>query len=118
MVLENGFKINKSNKCVYSKFNNKKGVMICLYVDDMFIFGTDINEVVKTKKFLSINFDMKDMGEADVIPGIKIVKDNNFHGLTQSNFIEKILKSLIILIVFLFPHHLILVSNWNKIKIV
>ncbi|GJS65076.1 zinc finger, CCHC-type containing protein [Tanacetum coccineum] len=49
-----------------------KGVIICLYVDDMLIFGTDQNQVDKTKKFLSSKFSMKDMGEADVILGIKI----------------------------------------------
>ncbi|GJV37851.1 zinc finger, CCHC-type containing protein [Tanacetum coccineum] len=44
-----------------------KGVIICLYVDDMLIFGTDQNQVDKTKKFLSSRFSMKDMGEANVI---------------------------------------------------
>nr|GEV52389.1 zinc finger, CCHC-type [Tanacetum cinerariifolium] len=51
--------------CVYSKFDaSGKGVMICLYVDDMLIFGTDQDQVNKTKEFLSSKFDMKDLGEA------------------------------------------------------
>nr|GEY58796.1 zinc finger, CCHC-type [Tanacetum cinerariifolium] len=44
-------------------------VIICLYVDDMLIFGTDQNQVDKTKKYLSSKFLMKDMEEADVILG-------------------------------------------------
>nr|GFB75614.1 hypothetical protein [Tanacetum cinerariifolium] len=44
-----------------------KGVIICLYVDDMLIFGTDQVQVDPTKDFLSSRFSMKDMGEADVI---------------------------------------------------
>ncbi|GKE06402.1 zinc finger, CCHC-type containing protein, partial [Tanacetum coccineum] len=53
---------------VISKFDSSgKGVIICLYVDDMLIFGTYQNQVDKTKKFLSSRFSMKDMGEADVI---------------------------------------------------
>ncbi|GJZ09984.1 zinc finger, CCHC-type containing protein [Tanacetum coccineum] len=68
VVLPSGFLLNQSDKCVYSKFNSSgKGVIICLYVDDMLIFGTDQNQVDKTKKFLSSKFSMKDMGEADVI---------------------------------------------------
>ncbi|GJX31721.1 zinc finger, CCHC-type containing protein [Tanacetum coccineum] len=68
VVLSSGFYLNQSDKCVYSKFDNSgKGVIICLYVDDMLIFGTDQNQVDKTKKFLSSRFSMKDMGEADVI---------------------------------------------------
>ena len=41
----------------------KNGVIICLYVDDMLIFGTDLKQVEITKAFLSSSFDMKDMGE-------------------------------------------------------
>nr|KAJ0189849.1 hypothetical protein LSAT_V11C800451850 [Lactuca sativa] len=66
VVLSNGFALNQADKCVYSKFDTSvKGVMICLYVDDMLIFGTDLEEVDKTKKFFSSSFDMKDMGEAE-----------------------------------------------------
>lgn len=72
-MLANGFKINQADKCVYSKFNGDRGVIICLYVDDMLIFGTDLDQVRETKEFLSNHFAMKDMGEADVILGIKIL---------------------------------------------
>nr|KAJ0218616.1 hypothetical protein LSAT_V11C300123570 [Lactuca sativa] len=41
------------------------GFVICLYVDDMLIFGTDLKEVDKTKKFLSSTFEMKDLGETE-----------------------------------------------------
>nr|GEV63252.1 ankyrin repeat-containing domain, PGG domain protein [Tanacetum cinerariifolium] len=58
-----GCKLVKSFK--FDSFG--KGVIICLYLDDMLIFGTDQNQVDKTKKFLSSKFSMKYMGEADVI---------------------------------------------------
>nr|GEW86899.1 zinc finger, CCHC-type [Tanacetum cinerariifolium] len=75
------------------KFDDSgKGVIICLYVDDMLIFGTDQNQVDKTKKFLSSWFSMKDMGEVDVILGIKIKRENKGIVITQSHYIEKILK--------------------------
>ena len=51
IVLSNGYKINQSDKCVYSKFSNGKGVIICLYVDDMLIFGIDVQQVENTKSF-------------------------------------------------------------------
>ncbi|GKD83527.1 zinc finger, CCHC-type containing protein, partial [Tanacetum coccineum] len=94
VVLSSGFLLNQSDKCVYSKFDDSgKGVIICLYVDDMLIFGTDQNQVDKTKKFLSSRFSMKDMGEADVILGIKIKRENKGIVITQSHYIEKILKN-------------------------
>nr|GEU31244.1 hypothetical protein [Tanacetum cinerariifolium] len=53
---------------------------------------TDQNQVNKTKKFLSSRFSMKDMGEADVILGKKIKRENKGIVITQSHYIEKILK--------------------------
>nr|GEU29115.1 hypothetical protein [Tanacetum cinerariifolium] len=48
--------------------------------------------VDKTKKFLSSRFSMKDMGETDDILGIKIKRENKRIVITQSHYIEKILK--------------------------
>ncbi|GKB17639.1 zinc finger, CCHC-type containing protein [Tanacetum coccineum] len=93
VVLSSGFLLNQSDKCVYSKFDSSgKGVIICLYVDDMLIFGTDQNQVDKTKKFLSSKFSMKDMGEANFFLVIKIKRENKGIVITQSHYIEKILK--------------------------
>ena len=49
----------------------------------MLIFGTDLEEIEKTKCFLSSKFSMKDTGEADVILGIKIIRNND--GITCPN---------------------------------
>ncbi|GJZ05278.1 zinc finger, CCHC-type containing protein [Tanacetum coccineum] len=53
---------------------------------------TDQNQVDKTKKFLSSKFSMKDMGEAHIILGIKIKRENIRIVITQSHYIKKILK--------------------------
>ncbi|GKA73940.1 zinc finger, CCHC-type containing protein, partial [Tanacetum coccineum] len=44
---------------------------------DILIYGTDLEQVQMTKKLLSENFDIKDLGEADVILGIKILRNEN-----------------------------------------
>ncbi|GJR69606.1 zinc finger, CCHC-type containing protein [Tanacetum coccineum] len=49
------------------------------------------DQVNKTKEFLSSNFDMKDLGEAEVILGIRIKRGNNGISISQSRYIEKIL---------------------------
>ncbi|GJZ98162.1 zinc finger, CCHC-type containing protein [Tanacetum coccineum] len=54
---------------------------------------TDQDQVDKTKEFLSSNFSMKDMGEADVILGIRIKREDKCMTITQSHYIEKILKN-------------------------
>ncbi|GJW09012.1 zinc finger, CCHC-type containing protein [Tanacetum coccineum] len=76
-----------------NKFNESgKGVVICLYVDDMLIFGTNQVQVDLTKEFLSSRFSMKDMGEAGVISGIRIKHESNGILISQSHYIEKVLK--------------------------
>ena len=50
---------------------------MCLYVDDILIFGTSLNVIKEVKDFLSQSFEMKDLGEADVIFNIKLVKESN-----------------------------------------
>ena len=94
MVLSNGFELNQADKCLYSRFDNSgNGVIIFLYVDDMLIFGTDQDQVDEAKKFLSSSFDMKDLGEAEVILGIRIKRGHNGISISQSHYIEKILKN-------------------------
>ncbi|GJV44957.1 zinc finger, CCHC-type containing protein [Tanacetum coccineum] len=89
-VLSNGYLINQPNKCIYSKFDGSgKGVIICLYVDDILIFGTDQAQVDMTKEFLSSRFSMKDMGEDDVILGIRIKHESNGIAISQSHYIKK-----------------------------
>ncbi|KAJ9553540.1 hypothetical protein OSB04_017585 [Centaurea solstitialis] len=93
VILSSGFKLNQSDKCVYSRFDSSgSGVIICLYVDDMLIFGTNQLQVDETKCLLSSKFAMKDMGEADVILGIRIKRVNKGIALMQSHYVEKILK--------------------------
>ncbi|GJY61227.1 zinc finger, CCHC-type containing protein [Tanacetum coccineum] len=93
VVLSNGYLRNQADKCVYSKYGETgKGVIICLYIDDMLIFGTDQVQVDLTKEFLSFKFSMKDMEEADVILGIRIKHESNRIAISQSHYIEKVLK--------------------------
>ena len=65
-------------------------VTVCLYVDDMLIIGSNIEMIRITKQFLSSRFDMKDMGVADVILGIKISKTSEGLVLSQSHYIAKV----------------------------
>src|SRR6266540_4255602 len=72
-----GFVINEADKCVYYRHGGGEGVILCLYVDDILIFGTNINVIKEVKDFLSRCFEMKDLGVADVILNIKLLKDDN-----------------------------------------
>ena len=92
MIISLGFRINESDKCVYYKFIDNICTIICLYVDDLLIFGSHIDAVNKVKNLLRQNFDMKDLGEADLILGTKITRTSDGIALDQSHYIEKLLR--------------------------
>ena len=52
-MMPNGFKINECNKCVYIKNTDKGYGIVCLYVDDMLIIGSNSDMIKTTKKMLN-----------------------------------------------------------------
>jgi hypothetical protein len=65
--------MNEADSCVYYRYGEGEAVMLCLYVDDILIFGSNLNVIEEVKKLLLSNFDMKDLGEVDVILNIKLI---------------------------------------------
>ena len=91
-ILSDGFVYNSSDKCMYSKFIKEYQVIVCLYVDDMLIFGTNMKGVYETKTYLSSMFQMKDLNEIDTILRIKIKRHGEGFALCQSHYVKKVLQ--------------------------
>ena len=66
-------------------------VIVCLYVDDMLIVGSEDNMITSTKNVLNSRFDIKYLGLADVILGIKIKRTSYGLILSQSHYVDNIL---------------------------
>jgi hypothetical protein len=66
---------------MYSKFTKDFGVIICLYIDDMLIFSTNMIEIVETKRYLTSIFKMKDLSEVNTILSIKVKKHSSGYAL-------------------------------------
>ena len=80
---------------MYYRYGGGEGVILCLYVDDILIFGMSLNLIKEVKDFLSENFETKDLGEADVILNIKLLReDDGGITLVQSHYVEKVLSQL------------------------
>ncbi|GJV50551.1 zinc finger, CCHC-type containing protein [Tanacetum coccineum] len=90
-ILLNGFTHNSSDRCIYSKFTEDYGVILCLYVYDILIVGTNMKGINETKKFLSSCFQMKDMNEVDTIFGIKVKRHSGGYAVNQYHYIDKII---------------------------
>ncbi|XP_021838191.1 uncharacterized mitochondrial protein AtMg00810-like [Spinacia oleracea] len=54
--------------------------------------GASIDAINETKNFLSSKFEMKDLGEVDVILGVRVTKIDKGYMLSQTHYVEKILK--------------------------
>ena len=70
-----GFKRCEVDHCCYVKSFDNSYIILLLYVDDMLIAGSSIEEINNLKKQLSKQFAMKDLGAAKQILGIRIIKD-------------------------------------------
>jgi hypothetical protein len=53
--------VNEADSCVYYRYGRGEGVILCLYFDDILIFGSSLKVIEEVKKFLSGNFEMKDL---------------------------------------------------------
>ena len=94
-MISHGFTHSINDSCVYFKKNHDGSFMyLLLYVNDMLIAARDEEEIRKVKSQLSVEFEMKDLGEAKKILGIEIVRDRKAGSLylSQRGYIEKVLR--------------------------
>ncbi|CAO2827530.1 unnamed protein product [Amaranthus hypochondriacus] len=83
-----------ADHCCYFKRYQSSYIILLLYVDDMLIAGSHMNEIIKLKHQLSREFDMKDLGPAKKILGMQITRDKQSDTLqlSQSEYIKRVLQ--------------------------
>jgi hypothetical protein len=84
----------EEDHCVYVKRSNNSFIILSLYVDDILIAENNKEMIEITKRWLSSNFEMKDMGKANYVLSVKIIRDciKRLLGLIQETYIKKILE--------------------------
>ena len=90
-----GFKRNNEDPCLYvKKPRNRQLIMLILYVDDMLIAGHSKKDIADLKQKLSRQFDMKDLGDAHHILGMRITRDQKkgLLYLSQEEYVHKVLE--------------------------
>ena len=93
-IISIGFKVMEEDHCVYVKRSGKSLLILSLYVDGILLARNDMEMIVTTKRWLSSIFEMKDMGEANYVLGVKIFRDHSkkLLGLSQETYIKMILE--------------------------
>ena len=79
---------------MYKRHQEKVVMFLVLYFDDILLIGNDVGVMSLVKVWLSSQFDMKDLGEANFILRIKFWRDgkNKMLGLSQAGHIDKVLE--------------------------
>ncbi|GKC63544.1 retrovirus-related pol polyprotein from transposon TNT 1-94 [Tanacetum coccineum] len=71
----NGYTRCEMDHCCYLKKFKSFYIILLLYVDDMLIAGSIMHEINRLKKQLSQKIEMKDLGAAKQILGMRIIRD-------------------------------------------
>ncbi|GAB2283344.1 hypothetical protein Dimus_039591 [Dionaea muscipula] len=87
-----GFDQSPDESYVYFRHSDKVVVFLIFFVDDILLIGNDVNALSSVKVWLSSQFDMKDLGEAIYILGIKLLRDRRRRmlGSSQARYIDVI----------------------------
>ena len=66
---------------------------LVLYVVDILLIRNDVAALSTVKDWIASTFDMKDLGEASYILGIKLIRDRKqkIMGLSQASYIDRVL---------------------------
>ncbi|RVW32749.1 Retrovirus-related Pol polyprotein from transposon TNT 1-94 [Vitis vinifera] len=88
----------KLKKSIYGlkQASRQCGSKVCflvLYVDDILLATNDKGLLHEVKQFLSKNFDVKDMGEASYVIGIKIHRDK-FKAMAENDLEREQMKNI------------------------
>ncbi|GJZ18871.1 retrotransposon protein, putative, ty1-copia subclass, partial [Tanacetum coccineum] len=93
-MLSNGFKHSNYDSCVYYRsYAPGDYIYLLLYVDDILIACKSNAEIGSTKSLLKKEFDMKELGEANKILGMEIIKDRSckIMRVSQFGYVSKLL---------------------------
>ena len=75
-MMSQGYRGSEIEHCLYTERAKDGNLLILiLYVDDMLIASKNRDEIDALKKNLHNNFDMKDLGNASHILGMRVVRD-------------------------------------------
>ena len=94
-MMSQDYKKTYADHCVYVKyFSDIDFILLCLYVDNMLIVGRDMKQINKLKCDMSKAFDMKDLGPAQQILGMSIIRDRKEKKIWMSpeRYVDRVLE--------------------------
>jgi hypothetical protein len=93
-ILDIGYEMSPLDHCIHVWRDKEELALLSLYVDDILLASNSPDMMKETKFCLGFKFEMKNMGPANYVLGIRISRDRDSKliYLDQENYLEKVLK--------------------------
>jgi len=85
-IKTHGYQQSQKEPCMWFKLELKKITIICVYVDDILLSGSDEMEIEQITKILATSFKMKHLGELKEFLGIQATYIKNGIKLSQPTY--------------------------------
>lgn len=92
VVLKLGFRRSENDYCLYVKITEAYKLYLLLYVDDVLLAGSSIEEIQRTKSILKGEFKVKDLGHMKRYLGISFLRKNDCMLLNQTDCLKRVLE--------------------------
>ncbi|KAJ9541813.1 hypothetical protein OSB04_028319 [Centaurea solstitialis] len=97
--LDGILKSMKFQKCmkepsVYRKNEGANLLILAIYVEDLFVTGTNLNMIKRFKSEMSMNFEMSDLGRLTYYLGIEVKQEESGITINQEAYARHILKEV------------------------
>ncbi|KAF7828725.1 Retrovirus-related Pol polyprotein from transposon TNT 1-94 [Senna tora] len=79
----NDYEVSEADSSLFVKTESNMQLLVLLYVDDMIMTGSDVDEISSLRHNLSLRFDMKNLGEVDCFLGLEVEKINQGYFVSQ-----------------------------------
>uniref|UniRef100_A0A2N9IJ59 Uncharacterized protein n=1 Tax=Fagus sylvatica TaxID=28930 RepID=A0A2N9IJ59_FAGSY len=91
VVAQQGFTPSSYDSALFIRHTSTGITLILLYVDDMIITGDDIAGICDLQKFLSQQFEMKDLGTLSYFLGLEVTSSSDGYYLSQAKYASDLL---------------------------
>ena len=94
LIDELGFQMSKSDQCVFYKNQNDKLMIIGLYVDDLLLLCSDLDELEKVKRKINSSVTVTDKGPVSQFLNLDInyCQETGYLSIGQTEYIKQLLE--------------------------
>ncbi|KAD5317971.1 hypothetical protein E3N88_17917 [Mikania micrantha] len=88
-----GFKRSRKEHAVYKHVHNNEVIIVGVYMDDLIVTGSNLNNTEKFKRKMAECFEMSNLGLLSYYLGIEVSQTDHGISLKQAGYATKILKT-------------------------